>query len=139
MKNQTKKLYHKLSSVIKKCFTGFSLHAFVNYLILMGFFVIGTATNSTTFEMLLMVVYALCLWSYAIMGTKRRQAQIQLFRSNMSIFQCALMEMSFYLAPIFAFLLNKSYFTLGLYTTMLFVFTMICKSQVVIPKKQNKK
>lgn len=139
MKNQTKKMYHKLLSVIKKCFTGFSLHAFVNYLILMGFFVIGTTTNSNTFEMLLMVVYALCLWSYAIMGTKRRQTQIQLFRSNMSIFQCALMEMSFYLAPIFAFLLNKSYFTLGLYTAMLFIFTMICKSQVVIPKKQNKK
>lgn len=139
MKNQTKKMYHKLSSVIKKCFTGFSLHAFVNYLILMGFFVIGTTTNSNIFEMLLMVVYALCLWSYAIMGTKRRQTQIQLFRSNMSIFQCALMEMSFYLAPIFAFLLNKSYFTLGLYTAMLFIFTMICKSQVVIPKKQNKK
>lgn len=139
MKNQSKKLHNKIARAIKKYFEGFSWHAFLNYCILMVFFVFGVVRNSTMFEMLLMIVYALCLWSYATMGAKKRMTQIRLFRSNMSIFQCSLMEMSFYLGPIFAFLLNKSYFTLGLYSAMLFIFTMVCKSQVSVigVKKRN--
>lgn len=136
MKTNNSKI-SRLKEIIKKCFKGFSWNAFINYCMLLTVFIFGAIVNNFMFEMLLMIVYALCLYSYAAMGPKQRQEQILEYRSSMAIVQCALMEITFYIAPFFAFLLNHSYFTLGLYSAMLFAFTVACKYQIQ-PKNKKK-
>lgn len=127
----------RLKEITKKCFEGFDWKACINYFMLLIVFIFGAIVNNFMFEMLLMIIYALCLYSYAAMGPKQRQEQILDYRSSMAIVQCALMEITFYIAPFFAFLLNHSYFTLGLYSIMLFVFTVVCKYQIQ-PKNKKK-